>query len=182
MFLTVVTRCYKRPQALQANVASLNNQTCDDWEQLFIVDEVGRGIGWANRQFARYANQVSGDYVLMLDDDDRLIRDDAIEILKRTAYNQPEIVIFRGLHGRHGILPSDETWGDKPKSTHISGQDFITRSDVWKAHIEHFGHEKMGDYAFLSALWPSVQSVVWLDELLVEQQAIGGGEPECIAQ
>ena len=177
MFLTVVTRCYRRPSALRANVASLDEQTCDDWEQLLIHDEVGRGIPWANRQMARYIDQIDGDYVLMLDDDDRLTRPDAVEVLKRVTHSTPDIIIFRGLHGHHGILPTDEVWGNKPKGTQISGQDFITRADVWKAHVGAMDG-RMGDYAFLQSLWPNAESVVWLDELLVEQQSIGGGNPE----
>ena len=43
-FLSVVTRCYKRPDMLNENKASLRGQTDQDYEQLFIVDDVGRGV------------------------------------------------------------------------------------------------------------------------------------------
>jgi len=177
-FLTVVTRCYKRPQMLRRNQAALDAQTCDDWEQLLLVDAVGRGVGWANAQFAAHADDVSGDYVLMLDDDDMLARSDAIETLKDAAKGSPELIVFRADHKQNGILPTAEVWGQEPKATHISGQDFITRADVWRAHIAHFAQTSMGDIAFLRALWPNVADVVWLDELLVEVQRVSLGAAE----
>lgn len=177
-FLTIVTRCYKRPQMLRRNQASLDAQTCSDWEQLLIIDDVGRGVGWANAQFAVHADDVSGDYVLMLDDDDMLARNDAIAKLKDATWDNPHMVFFRGDHLQNGILPTGEVWQKAPKATHVSGQDFITRADVWRKHIGAFAQQSMGDIAFLNALWSDVTDVTWLDELVVQVQRVSLGAAE----
>jgi len=67
MFLTIITRCCRRPQQLIRNIDSLRRQTSDEWEQLFLVDHTGRHKGdpivWANAQFERYQHLPEGDYV-----------------------------------------------------------------------------------------------------------------------
>ena len=177
-FLSIVTRCYKRPQMLRQCLASVDAQTCDKWEQLLIYDEVGRGVGWANRQFAAQAHHIAGAYVLMLDDDDAFACDDAVQMLQDATVDNPEMVIFRGDHLHHGILPTDKVWQKRPQATHISGQDFITRVDVWRRWIPYFGVERMGDITFLNVVWPNVKNVVWLDKVLVKQQRVSLGAAE----
>lgn len=179
-FLTIFTRCYKRPTMLQRNIEALRAQTCQDFEQIFIVDDVGRGVGWANRQFYEYRAKATGRYVLMLDDDDRLIDDMAIELLRYASIDDPDLVIFKGDHKRSGILPTESVWKREPLCGRISGQDFIVRSDVWREYIHHFSGDQEGDFHFLEALWRSNPTVKWLDEILVEQQWIGNGRPEQI--
>ena len=178
-FLTVVTRCYQKPTMLQHNMATVDAQTCDDWEQLLIVDEVGHGLAWANAQFAKHAKQAGGDYVLMLDDDDAFADDEAIAILKDAAQDRPELIVFRGDHCEEGILPTDEVWKKRrPKLGQISGQDFVTRADVWKKHIGSFAQPIQGDYAFLAAMWPELSEITWIDRVLVKQQRISRGMAE----
>ena len=184
-FLTVVTRCYKRPDMLVENMTSLEGQTDPDYEQLFIVDFEGRGIGWANRALGTV--EPAGEYVMVLDDDDMLTNDRAIELMKaatpkiqrygRPTIERPDMLIFKASHDGLGILPSPAIWGKRPLKGHIGSCDFISRRDVWERHIHRFGVDEGGDYAYLHAVWMDRPKVVWLDEVLAGVQRISHGEP-----
>ena len=163
-FLSIVTRCYKRPEGLARNTASLARQTDRDFEQIFIIDEVGVGIPAANRSLAN-AEPV-GDYVLVLDDDDIISEPKAIEYLKEATADNPEIVIFKGDLEVLGILPSVAVWGKRPLKGQIAGCNFITRRDVWEKHVASYGADEAGDYEYIKALWWDKPAVVWLDRLL----------------
>ena len=176
MFLSVVTRCYKRPLLLRANQHSLRQQTDPDYEQLFIVDDVGRGLPWANR--ALQTATPSGDYVLVLDDDDMLADPEAIEVLKEATADNPELVIFKTDHAKLGVLPNDLIWGKRPLLGLIGSCSFISRRDVWEQHIHNFGKDAAGDFAYLKAVWFNRPNVVWLDRQLAAVQRISHGAPE----
>ena len=47
-FLSIVTRCSKRPRSLLRAVGSLTDQTDLDAEHIFLVDEKHRGLKFAN--------------------------------------------------------------------------------------------------------------------------------------
>ncbi len=183
-FLTVITRCYKRPKMLRANVASLEMQTDQDYEQLFIVDEVGRGVQWANEQFAVHTDRVNGEYVLLLDDDDKLVDREAVAKLKAAARRTgADIVVFRVDHGPLGILPDAIVWEKEPVHCHIGGGDLIVKADLWRRCIEYFGHAVStispgGDFSFMRELWSHNPRVCWLDKVLEEVQRISRGAPE----
>jgi glycosyltransferase involved in cell wall biosynthesis len=171
-----------RPTLYARHTASLCAQTDLDFEHVVIVDEVGRGVEWANKALAAHADGISGDYVLILDDDDVLLRRDAVAMLKRTVreHDQPHIVIYRGDHGELGILPHTASWGEAPVRCKIGSFDFITRADWYKRDIAHFGQPTVGDFAFLDAMWQRDPRVVWLDEILVAVQRISRGAPDDI--
>ena len=175
-FLSVVTRCYKRPNMLHRNVQSLKEQIDQDYEQIFIEDKFGRGVGWANRALS--TAKPDGDYVMVLDDDDMLVNRWAITILKGAVHNKPDLVMFKADHNGLGILPDDLVWKRKPLRGHIGSIDFITRRDVWERYIHRFGVDECGDYAFLHAIWFDQPQVEWCDELLASVQRISRGAPE----
>lgn len=160
---------------LAINRRSLGAQTSQDYEQVFIVDDVGYGVGNANR--ALLTARVAGDYVLVLDDDDRMTNDRAIEMLKEATADSPDLVIFRVDHGPLGILPDDLIWEKRPLKGHIGSCAFITRRDVWGRFIHRFGVDEGGDYAYLHAVWMEGPDVVWLDSQLAAVQRISKGEP-----
>ncbi len=174
-FLSVITRCYKRPDMLAENVASLEGQADPDYEQLFIVDDVGRGVGWANKQLA--TTKPTGRYVMVLDDDDMMVDDNAIALMKEAAKNGPHIVIFKAVHSDLGVLPGPAVWQNRPIRGQIGSCDFITRRAVWEKHIEAFGTFACGDFNFLKAIWLDSPTVVWLDRVLAGVQRISRGQP-----
>ena len=167
-FLSVITRCYKRPTLLARNVASLEAQTDPDYEQLFIVDEIGRGIPWANQALA--TAEPIGDYVLVLDDDDILRLPQAIDNLKGAAIDSPDIILFKVSSYNLGILPPLGLWGKRPQMGQITTSNFISRNDIWKKHVGSFNagnNDDFGDYMYISAVWEDVSSIFWLDRILV---------------
>ena len=82
-FLDIVTRTYKRPSMLAANVRSLQTQTDQDFTQAVLRDAVGMGIAAANAQLAHYTP--TGRYVWVLDDDDICVYPSLVEDLKFLA-------------------------------------------------------------------------------------------------
>ena len=166
-FLSVITRCYKRPKMFRQNVLSLAAQTDQDFEQIFIVDKIGYGIGGANRALATV--EPTGDYVLVLDDDDIISEPRAIECLKEATTENPDIVIFKGDFHNLGVLPDEVVWGKRPLLGHIGSCSFVVSNDVWKKHVAAWGSsgDDCGDYEFLKELWQGKPQVVWLDKLLV---------------
>lgn len=178
-FLSVITRCYKRPNMLAKNVASLTMQTDQDYEHIFLIDQDGHGLSWANHQFYRHRDKPMGDYILMLDDDDMLTRPDAIEVLKRASFNKPDLIMCKFDCGPWGILPTREMWSMQwPKVTHVGTPCFITRRDIWYEHIQAFGAPTAGDYSFLHDLWPDLESIAWVDVIIGKVQQVGQGKPE----
>lgn len=176
-FLSIVTRCHpNRPSMLQKNIDSLAAQTCQDFEQVLIRDDAGRGVGWANGQLQHASPK--GDYVLILDDDDLLTDETAVEKLKAAADDQPDLIIFKVDHAGLGILPSPKVWERSPMGGHIGSCDFITRRDLWRRHIPAFSQPTCGDIAFLRSMWHENIGVVWLDEQLAAVQRISRGRGE----
>lgn len=177
-FLSVVTRCYKRPNMLGTSLNSLQMQTDQDYEQISIVDNVGRGVPWANR--ALQAAGPTGDYVLILDDDDMLTEATAIEELRQATEREPDLVIFKCDHGPLGVLPDDVAWKRRPLKGHIGSCSFISKRQTWRNHIHSFAVDEGGDYAYLKAVyfdWPRPE-VVWLDRQLTAVQRISKGAAE----
>lgn len=183
-FLTVVTRCYKRPMMLARNQLSLQRQSLPDYHQVFIEDDVGRGMLWANTQLALTTDEIQGEYVLILDDDDRLEHIHAISNLKAIIHSTvsgdpPEVVVFKVNHGdRLGILPSDAVWEKTPIKGHIGSCSFIMEAGLWCDNIHHFAIEEGGDYAFLEAVWGLSPDVYWFPQVLARVQRVSRGKPE----
>jgi hypothetical protein len=179
MFLSIVTRCYKRPKMLDNNVQSLKRQMDQDYEQIFLVDEVGYGLAWANKQFHRHRDKPQGEYVLMLDDDDMLTNNHAIRIWKQAARDRPQLIMHKFDCGPWGILPTRDMWAAQyPKVTHVGTPCFLTRRDIWYEYIQEFGAPTAGDFCYLRALWPYLASIAWLDIIMGKVQQIGKGVPE----
>jgi glycosyltransferase involved in cell wall biosynthesis len=179
-FLSIVTRHMpSRPGLFAECCRSLRDQADQDFEHVVLVDHVGRGVQWANGQFARHRYAVNGDYVLILDDDDALTTPHAVEALRAgVADSQADLIVFRADHANLGILPDAAVWSEKPLYGHIGSCDFITRREVWQRHVDAFAKPVGGDYSFLSELWRCGYHVHWLDCLLARVQRISRGAPE----
>jgi hypothetical protein len=178
MFLSVVTRVYQRPICLLNNVTSIARQDCTDYEQLFLVDESGQGMQYANEQFHRHCGRVHGDYVYMLDDDDMLTRDDAVGLFRQAAEANPELIVCKFDVEGHGEIPDRGQWRREPKHSHIGTPCMVVRCDLWQRFIRHFGQPIAGDFAFISALWPHLSHIVWLDVCVGKTQRVSRGKPE----
>lgn len=176
MFLSIVTRTHNRPEMLRRNMESVAAQTCQDLEHVILHDAVGRGLQWANGQYQRYAPALSGDYVLMLDDDNVLAHPEAVATMLAASGCKPHILQFMADVGPNGILPHEQCWMAEPQIYHVDGHTLAVRRDVWLAHVHHFSGDKCADYRFIRALWDSGVTVEWIDSVLVVALGVGSLE------
>jgi glycosyltransferase involved in cell wall biosynthesis len=179
-FIEVVTRCYKRPAMLAANTASLQAQTCADWSQTLLVDNVGMGMAAAQAQLAEFAP--TGDYVLILDDDDMLTDPRVLLGLQFTAQaaGNPPAIIMRVDHGPLGILPADVNWKMRPQGAGIGAPAIVTRRDVWMQHRAAFASARYeSDFDFINSVWlEHGPHIAWFDKVGARVQRISRGEAE----
>lgn len=176
-FLEVVTRCYKRPAMLRHNRASLARQTCGDWSQTMLVDEVGRGVAWAYEQLATFTP--TGDYVWILDDDDLCLDDDLVKDLKTIVHWVPfDVVMLKMDHGGW-ILPDKFTWERAPQLAHIGVSAFVVSRATWLAHRHVFAPGRYeSDFDFISAVFAANPGVFWHDTIASQVQRVSKGAPE----
>lgn len=167
-FLTIVTRCCRRPRLLRLTVASVLSQTCRDLEQLFLVDLEGvhrsGNVLWANRQFKRFSGKVRGRYVFVLDDDGVLYSPRFVEEAKRVAEaHEPDVILCRSRQPKqlavHGVLPPPFVWdvnwekGERPKRWFGHCYNSVLRSDRWSDACEAYWRSKHGgDWRFQTDL------------------------------
>ena len=179
-FLEVVTRCYKRPKMLKHNIDSLLMQTCPDWQQTLLVDEVGRGVGASYLEMARYADELDGDYIWILDDDDMCIRNTLVnELAQIVESHNPDVIMLRMNHLERGILPS-YTWEEYPRMGDIGCSAYVVRRDVWVAHSVEFERaDYSSDYYFIASIFDNDDiDIYWYDVIASQVQRISMGEPE----
>ena len=178
--LEILTRCYRRPRMLAANMASMAVQTDPDWVQTLLPDWEGRGVGWSFGNLAAYAPRVVGEYIWVLDDDDLCMRPTLVAELRTLVAGWPGVVMVRMDHGPSGILPNRLAWGDCQNLT-VGGVGVsapIVRADLWQAHAWAYGEHYAGDFDFLAALLATQPTVVWHDVVASRVQRISAGEPE----
>lgn len=178
MLLEVVTRCYKRPEMLKANQASLQAQVCPNWFQTLLVDEVGMGVPASNAQMSKFAP--SGDYVWILDDDDVCIDRWLTTEIERVAaqHTWPPAIMLRMDHGPLGVLPDDDHWAGEPVQNYIGCSAIVTRRDVWNRHRFAWGSRYAADFDFIYSVWSEWgDDIVWLDRVASKVQRISHGAP-----
>ena len=177
-FLTIYTPTYKRPKALAVCVESVLTQH-KGWhvQHLIVPDEVGLGIDGMYADIINHVDEVKGDYVLVLSDDDMLCNDKFVSnLLDFTKDNEkPEVIIIKAIkEGR--ILPS--IWNAKPQCGYIDLSCFIVRSDIWKVNADKWGKRYEGDFDFINSLWEQGYQFNWMDVVAVKAQRISRGQPE----
>lgn len=186
-FLTIVTRCHRRPELLAGNIASVNAQTDKDIEHVLIPDFSGKGIPHANKLLYRDRHRVRGEYVYILDDDNELVDRKLVARLKRAAdvNDQPHVFVVRGLRptGEIKVFPDSDAWASRKlvKKT-TNAHCYVVRGDVWKKHIKSFGYP-----ATLSGAWKFPKALireggyrfVWLDIRAGRSVQLGRGNFDC---
>ena len=182
-FLEILTRTFnQRPNLLAINQASLQRLTDPDWTQTMLVDEVGRGVSWANQSLAAHAPNLVGEWIWALDDDDTCIYPGLVGDLKAiAAEHDPDIVMVRMDHGNGRILPSDLDWGYEPQMGRIGGSAPIVRRAVWQAHADAWGSARYeSDFDFICALWAGQHNIYWHDVIASRVMRQSFGQPEAI--
>ena len=132
MRYTIITTTILR-ESLIETCRSVDEQTCDDWEHLIVVDRPGevsdllakivhprRRVIFCDTAHRNYGDtckrlahaQAAGDYLLYVDDDDRLARPDALaDLLQVTS----DWATFPILH--HGL----RLFSDPPQKNFLGG-------------------------------------------------------------
>lgn len=143
----------------------------------FLVDNVGRGVTWSNRNLSQYAP--TGEWVWILDDDDLCIYTRLVSDLKTiVAEHTPDVIMLKMDHGFLGVLPDDEHWGRPPVFGKIGMSAFVVRRDVWQRHAAHFDQVEGADFSFISAVFASDPKIYWHNVIASQVQRISRGRPE----
>lgn len=177
-FLTVMTRTFRRPRMLANNQRSLAEQTDPDFEQVILRDDIGQGVPWANERLRSAADLAAGEYVLILDDDDRVARPTLIAELKALAAGRPGVIMTRMNHGPRGVLPLASEWGRQPARGRVGCSAPVARADLWRSCAPSFGSTYDGDYDYIAALFAAGEPIVWHPVIATAVQQIGLGRPE----
>lgn len=178
MFLEVITRTCNRPALLAVNQASLQIQTCDDWTQTILADDMRRGMAFAQARLADF--QPAGDYLWLLDDDDMCIRPELVEELKAiAAAHKPDVIMLRMDHGPLGVKPEDEFWRRPPVQGRIGCSAYVVRREVWLEHAQTWRTgQYWSDYLFIADVWRCNPVVYWHDVIASQVQRISNGAGE----
>lgn len=160
------------------NQMALRRQTDQDFTQTILRDDVGRGIVWANAQFADFVP--AGRYVWVLDDDDMSIRETLVVELKTiAAEHDPDVIMTRMDHGRRGILPDDKNWGKQPKLGKVGSAAPVIERSLWVSCREAWQHGAYeADFNFIAAVFETEPAVYWHDVIASRVQRISMGAPE----
>lgn len=180
-FLSIITRCHgsHRPNGLNRNMESIN-RLYGKWEQIFITDKKGLGLYYANMSFMLARQQIRGEYVYLMDDDDKINNPDMIAELSKVVKDNdnPDVIVFRMLiktGAFNNYYPSPECWKKRiPILAHIGGSCMVVKTEAFKKHIHAFGQQRFGDFFFLKSLYDDKRMKwYWHDSLMAET----GGKP-----
>ena len=174
-FITIVTRCYKRPEALRNNVRSLKAQTDLDYEQVFIIDRIGHGLAAADQSLNKYKDANCGEYVMVLDDDDMITDNQFIEKLKaiKKAEN-PDIIIWKGKFFQEQTIlpPEDSLWGIRPIRFKIGSFSYCMTHKLFSKYIHVCKTGDTGDFDFIHRVFYSDEKpkISWTKDVFVRTQ------------
>jgi len=155
-FLTIITRCCKRPQLLRQNIRSIMRQTCWDVEQIFAPDRVGHDLKWANNRLIEQSSRITGMYVYPGDDDGTMVSKHFVGEVKYCAmqWNYPEIILVKSIcvkdvhSGALHYLPLvwDYDWehGERPEMWAGHAYNYVVRADLWKEKITAYRDKTHG--------------------------------------
>lgn len=201
----IVTRYWKghRDRSFEIANASVEAQDYPGKVYHIVVEMPDHpvGIKAANALLGHTAELVKGDLVILMDDDDYLMRKTALSELAQDVedhkerwsgdYTMPDIIFARGLYvrrkgeGEKIVLPPDSMWTKKPQRGKIGGQCCIASTKLYREHIHHYAKDAVeGDYggsrdfSYITACWENSKRVIWHDKIVVAQQRFGGGKTD----
>lgn len=185
-FLEVITRTFgERPGMLQRNLDSLAALSDPDWQRTVILDDARRGVAWAVGNLRNV--EATGEWVWVLDDDDRCMDRGLVGLVKKLARSEtgqsertPDVVMVRCYHARFGMLPSTANWQREPVRGNIGTSNYIVRREVWNATRDLWRELYDGDYWYIKALWERRDlRFAWLPTMAAfyPQQSLGAAEP-----
>jgi len=182
-FLTIVTRSYKKPECLKRNIESVQAQTDQDLEQIFIIDDIGQGLAWADVALNANKHRNNGKYVMVLDDDDIITNPNFVRLLKSiTERRDPDVVIWRGRFTEINLIlpPLDHYWNVKPIKSFIGSFNYCIRKEIYDEHIHLCYTGACGDFDLIDSIFKREPppNVIWFNKILVstQQKSQGTGQ------
>jgi hypothetical protein len=175
-FLSIYTPTYRRPVMLEACRASVRIQTVPV-EHVIIEDAIGIGIDGVYAAIPQHAGKVTGDYVMVLSDDNVLVDERFAEELAQETEQAgfPDVVMFRG---QINTSLQPVAWRTEPRITMVDLSCFAVARQIWQKHADRWGHRYEGDYDFIHALWELGYRFHWWDRLAFRALQISRGQPE----
>lgn len=179
VFLSVYTPTYGRPVMLEQCQTSVRAQTVPV-DHVIVHDYIGLGIDGMYAAIPEHAHIPTGEYVMVLSDDNVLVDDTFAEELERVAESEgmPDVIVFRG-QIESSLQPL--VWRDEPQLFRIDLSCFAVRRDVWVRHAMDWGHSYTGDFDFIHTLWDEGYRFVWWDRLAFRALQISRGAKETMA-
>lgn len=162
--LEIITRTNNRPDLLSRNVASVRRLGPRALHT--IIDGAGRGMTWAQETLCHNAPNLTGDYVMVLDDDDEIIAPNLLdELAAVVGVSSPDVVMVQMDHGQPlGIMPRGEHWGVRPQLGHVGASAFIVRRQAFQRHAAAYvPGEYNSDFNFINAVFDAAPAVAWLE-------------------
>lgn len=204
-FLSVMVRTHKRPKAVRECLNSLRAQTkrnfivvlisdCkeDNVEKLvqeypdlsFRIKHVEPlGYPGCNLYFNQVRDSVNSDYIVFIDDDDKVVDENYFEALEHIAIKEnPGVIMSRLLFIKGRILPSERGWKNPPEQGYVSALNFCVRCSIYQKC--DWPDKRYGDYHFIFQIYNSIdweKEVYWHDKIttaIQDSPRHGKGEEE----
>jgi len=176
-FLSVYTATYNRPQLLDRCMTSVLRQSLP-CEHIIVHDHVGLGVAGMYTDVKNHAHRCTGDYVMMLNDDDYLRHNDVVWDLWQADHgSDAEVLMFRGdLCGE--IYPREDSWRFAPNLGSVCISNFAMRNDIWLKHARDWQPIYEADFAMIDLLWKQNYTFKWLDPVVFVVDRVSRGQPE----
>ena len=175
MFLSIYVPTYKRPRMLERCLASIDAQVDKDFEVVLIRDEIGIGIDGMYGDIQNHLDQIHGDYVFVLSDDNLITDVEFVAGLKTIiGVHNPDVIVFKNQIIR--VFP--DIWNAAPELGHIDLSCFAVKADIWKSNADKWGKCYEGDYHFIRSLWDQGFNFYWWDCTPIMAMQISKGASE----
>jgi hypothetical protein len=120
-----------------------------------------------NLYFNEMHKYVNRGYIMYLDDDDMLYKEDSLSILAREIVNNQNDLVFFRVKFPNRLVPNDENFKKKiPIMKDVSGIGYIFDHKI-KLDWEPY---KRGDYRIATKLTKISKNTLWLDEIITSLQ------------
>lgn len=174
-FLTIYTPTFRRPQKLARCRQSVAAQTSADYQHVVVEDRVGLGVAGMFRDIPNHHQDIAGEYVYFLSDDDVLTDPDFVQDLRLFAddRDRPDVVMVKATIGPY-TFPL--FWEKEPVLASVTLANWIVRREVWTS--VPYGGRYEGDFDFISECWRRGLRFAWWDRHICHAEGWGQGRPE----
>jgi len=160
ILLTIITPTFKRPIGLDFCRATVAAQVeSREIQHLIVRDDIGKGVAGMYRDLPLVNEQIKGEWVFVLSDDDCLIYPALIPSLRAIVLeHQPDVIMVpQYYNGR--LLPDPRCWHAPPECGFVTLSNWIVKREL---HTRFpYGARYEGDFDFISAVWKTEPRIAW---------------------